>query len=160
MFVAQKEPLYRRENRTTRGMKSNHGGEFSNERNGKALADRGDVARLPMTAKHRHGHDYTPLFRFLLSKVGQPWDAVQSEALSRLDSPEPLAWLVALKDEDRKDKVRVGESSYYNGLFVDDTGLLQKVAPELTAATMRPSCTCCTHTFNGKPFGLKYSSAA
>jgi hypothetical protein len=153
----KKEPLYRKVNRTAHGMKANHGGDFSTRRNTKGMRET-ENTRLAMSAKERHGYDYTPLFRFLLSKVGQPWDEVQSEALSRLDKAEPLFWLVAQHEDDRWDKIRIGESSYYSGLYVDEAGLLQKVAPELNAATMRPTCSCCTHTFNGVKYGLKFEA--
>ena len=50
----------------------------------------------------QNGLDYTPLFRFLLSKVGQDWDAVHSEAVARLDRQEPIYWMVALKEADKR----------------------------------------------------------
>lgn len=61
-----------------------------------------------MHGRARHGRDYTPLFRFLLSKVGGDWDAIHAEAVSRLDTPEPIFWLVALNEADRKPYVRIG----------------------------------------------------
>ncbi|WP_244657907.1 hypothetical protein [Pseudomonas fluorescens] len=85
-----------------------------------------------MHSHQRHGFDYTPLFRFLLAKVGQPWDKVFSEANARLDRPEPVFWMVALHENDKDEYVRIGESSYYSGLWVDEAGLLQKVNPKLT----------------------------
>lgn len=112
-----------------------------------------------MVQGRRRGLDYTPLFRFLLSRVGEDWDAVHSEAVRRLDRAEPISWLVALRPEDREPCVRVGESSFYSGLFVDDENRLQKVAPELGPSSMAPGCACCTHTFNGVPFTQPFRGA-
>jgi len=105
-----------------------------------------------MHSHQRHGFDYTPLFRFLLSKVGHPWDQVFSEANARLDRPEPVFWMVAQHESDKQDYVRTDENSYYSGLWVDEGGLLQKVNPQLTPEQMKPFCNCCTHTFNGVVF--------
>lgn len=77
-----------------------------------------------MHGKHLRDLDHTPLFRFLLSKVGTEWNAVFSEAVSRLDRTEPIFWLVARSEPERKDYVRVGESTYFSGLYVDENGLL------------------------------------
>ncbi|WP_202621792.1 hypothetical protein [Pontibacter russatus] len=56
-----------------------------------------------MHGKKERGLDYAPLFRFLLSKVGKDWEDVVNEAKSRLDELEPIYWVVALNEEDRKD---------------------------------------------------------
>ncbi len=91
-----------------------------------------------------------PLFRFLLSKVGQKWDDIFSEALKRLDKHDPVFWLVDLDFEDGEyGIVRIGESSYYSKLTVKN-GLLIKA--DENAMAPAKSCTCCTHTFNGKPY--------
>lgn len=108
-----------------------------------------------MHGTRQHGFDYTPLFRFLLSRVGGQWDEVFSEAVARLDRPEPVFWMVALQESERQEQVRLGESSYFSGLYVDDQGRLRIVNPELTAEGMTPYCHCCTHTFNGIPFGQR-----
>lgn len=105
-----------------------------------------------MHSHQRHGFDYTPLFRFLLSKVGRPWNEVFSEANARLDRPEPVFWMVALRESDKEEYVRTGENSYYSGLWVDEAGLLQKVNSQLTLDLMEPFYDCCTHTFNGVVF--------
>jgi hypothetical protein len=104
----------------------------------------------------RRGLDYTPLFRFLLSRVGDDWDDVYRAALSRLDREEPIFWLVARSVPDRMPQVRIGESSYYSGLYVDENNRLAVVDPLLRVENMEPSCACCTHTFNGMTFTRKY----
>ena len=108
-----------------------------------------------MGARERRGLDYTPLFRFLLSKVGQDWDATYSEALARLDREVPIFWMVALHENERRDYFVEGESAHFSGLYVDASKRLQKVAPELNETSLKPSCKCCTHTFNGKLFTQK-----
>jgi hypothetical protein len=105
-----------------------------------------------MHGRKRRGLDYTPLFRFLLSKVGSDWSDVFSEAAARLDRVEPIYWVVARADHERQDCVRVDESTYVSGLYVDENGLLQKVNPHLGVDSLYPRCKCCTHTFNGVPF--------
>jgi hypothetical protein len=147
----RKEPLYRRVNTRARGVHHDSGGE--------ARWSRGKDDRFAQGAmsqgKHR-GLDYTPLFRFLLSRVGQDWDAVHSEAVARLDRPDPIFWMVARTENDRRPLVRMGESSYYSGLYVDAGNRLAKVDPSLSVEAMKPGCSCCTHTFNGVPFTRKY----
>src|SRR5688572_22460461 len=100
-----------------------------------------------MHAGSRRGLDYTPLFRFLLSRVGHDWDAVHSEAVSRLDRPEPIFWLVARSEAEKKPFVRCGDHAYYSGLYVDENARLAVVDPTLTVEQMVPTCSCCTHTF-------------
>jgi hypothetical protein len=145
-------PLYRSVNTRTHGVKHGLGDDFRHERHTKAFKS-SDAGQSSMHSRHRHGRDYTPLFRFLLAHVGSRWDEVYSEARSRLDSGEPIFWLVARSESDRKALVRVGESSYYSGMFVDENGVLSLVDPDLKPRDMKPSCTCCTHTLNGIRFG-------
>lgn len=109
-----------------------------------------------MHAGKQHGLDYTPLFRFLLSKIGQDWAAIHGEAVSRLDREEPIWWIVARSEADQRPIVRGGESTYYSGLYVDNDSRLQRVAPGLVVEDLYPSSNCCTHTFNGKRFTRRY----
>lgn len=151
-----KKPLYRKVNTRTHGVRHGDGGEARHERNTKA-ARRSEAKRGSMHKKHRHGLDYTPLYRFLISKVGQDWDEVRQEAVSRLDSDEPIYRLVASSREEGDACVRTGESSYFSGLYIDDDNRLALVDPELTAETMEPFCACCTHTLNGERLTRPYS---
>lgn len=139
-------------NTLARGVRHRFGGNYAADRNGKAeaAAIAGGVTRATMGPKVHRGLDYTPLYRFLLSKVGEDWDAVYSEAIARLDRPDPVFYMVARLPEDREAFVWLGESSRYSGLYVDENNRLQKVAPELTADDLEPTCRCCTHTFNGQ----------
>lgn len=146
----RKKPLYRRVNSRARGVCHGSGQRASYARNTKSGPS------VSMKSGQRHGLDYTPLFRFLLSRVGREWDSVYSEAKSRLDREDPIFWMVARTPEEEKDTVRVGESSYYSGLFVDADGMLQKVAPDLGVERLNPQCPCCTHTFNGTRFTRRF----
>lgn len=151
-----KEPLYRKINKRVRklGSHEDFGSEHRHGRHTKSakVAIEEGVTRGSMHGKEQRGLDYTPLYRFLLSKVGQDWDDVHSEAVSRLDKPDPIFYMVAIRDEDRKEFFRSGESSYYAGLYVDDQNKLQKVKPDLCSGDINKlyyGCTCCTHTLNG-----------
>jgi hypothetical protein len=149
--MQRKEPLYRRVNTRTHGVRHGQGGEYRWSRR------KDDTAALgKMHANKQRGLDYTPLFRFLLSRVGADWDAVFGEAVARLDRPEPIFWMVARREAEKKPLVRLGESTYYSGLFVDGDNRLALVDPELRVEHMKPSCACCTHTFNGVPFVQKF----
>lgn len=109
-----------------------------------------------MKKGQRRGLDYTPLYRFLLSKVGSKWNEVHSEAVSRLDVEEPIFHLVALNKDEATEVVRLGESTYFSGLYVDDNGVLRVVNPDMNETTMKPLCKCCTHTFNGRVFTQQF----
>lgn len=150
-----KKPLYRKVNTLARGNHHRSGGNFRHERNTKDSLN-SDANRSSMHGQKNRGLDYTPLFKFLISKVGKDWSQIYSEAVTRLDRKEPIFWLVALNEHERQDYVRGGDSSYYSGLYVDENGLLQVVNPKISASTLSPFCRCCTHTFNGTVFTKKY----
>lgn len=152
----QKKPLYRSVNTRTHGVRHGSCAKAKWERNTKASLNDGSMKRSMHSGK-RHGHDYTPLFRFLLSKVGEDWDKIHSEAVARLDREEPITWMVASSFSEGRAFVRVGENSYFSGLFVDQNNVLAVVDPELTEENMRPFCACCTHTLNGKRLTTPYS---
>ena len=135
----EKSPLYRKVNTRARGVHHVHGGDYRHTRHTK----REDTAG-GMHGRGRRGLDYTPLFRFLLSKVGADWTEVYREATARLDRPDPVFWLVALDERDRHPFVCVGESSYFSGLYVDNDARLQRVDPSLRPERITPSCRCCT----------------
>lgn len=147
----QKKPLYRKVNTRTHGVRHGDGGKAKWDRHTKPEKNR-DYLGGSMHSHHQHGLDYTPLFRFLISRVGKPWTDVHKEAIARLDKPDPIFWVVAEHETDEQAYVRTGESSYFSGLFVDKDGLLAKVDPTMDETTLTPFCSCCTHTFNGKPF--------
>ncbi len=149
----KKKPLYRKVNTLARGVHHNFGSDFKHLRNKKKETI--EQIKGSMHGKKNRGLDYTPLFRFLLSKVGNDWNEIFSEAKSRLDKTEPIYWLVALRPDEKEEYVRVGESNYFSGMYVDEEGKLQLTNPNLSAKDMTPFCSCCTHTLNGKVFGTQ-----
>ena len=150
MKLIKKEPLYRKVNTQARGVYHHFGGDFRSGRSSD------NVETQKMSHGKRRGLDYTPLFKFLLSRVGRDWDDVYSEVVARLDKIEPIFIMVSLQNQKKNDFFRVGESTFYSGLYVDENGTLQIVSPEIGPDTIEPYCKCCTHTFNGKPFTKKY----
>ena len=150
MSRGRKEPLYRKVNTRARGVHHDSGGEYRWRRHDQ------EEGRTTMSRGVRRGLDYTPLFRFLLSRVGDNWDEVYSEAVSRLDRPEPIFWMVALSKAEGREVVGIGESTYFSGLYVDEDNRLRVVAPEIGPESLEPGCPCCTHTFNGVPFSKPY----
>lgn len=154
----RKAPLWRRENTTTHGVRR-HGGEYRWDRNTKAGAAWEEGRTVRGVGERRAGgdrRDYTPLYRFLLARVGEPWDAVHAEAVSRLDNVDPIEWMVAMRPEDEKPYVYIGENSAWSGLKVETSGRLARVDPTLGPEHMEPGCPCCTHTLNGVPFGRPF----
>ncbi len=119
------KPLYRKVNTKARNCHHNSGTDAKYERNTKK-----GIQRSMKKNDHR-GLDYTPLYKFLLSKIGEDWTSVHSEALSRLDKEEPIFYLVARNDSEKNDFVYCGTNSCYNGLYIDSNNKLQKVNPNL-----------------------------
>jgi hypothetical protein len=154
----RKKPLYRKVNTRARGVHHRAGGDYRHERNSKREKLNQDeaISRGSMHGKKQRGLDYTPLFRFLLSKVGADWVAVRTQAIERLETEEPIYRMVARNDEEKRQYVRLGDNAYYSGLYVDEGGKLAKVDPSLRNEDLTPSCACCTHTFNGVVFLQKY----
>lgn len=148
----EKKPLYRTYNKLARGFHNNDpGGNYRHERNTKKAKNfEGSRKSIGYT---RTGYDYTPLYMFLLSKVGQKWDEVYSEAVSRLDKDDAVWHMVDLNvDENSREIVWMGESSMYSALTVRN-GRLEKINPN--AEPWGASCSCCTFTFNGKQITKK-----
>jgi hypothetical protein len=153
-----KKPLYRKVNTKTHGVRHNSGGKAKWDRNTKESRKKAGN-KQSMGGREERGLDYTPLFKFLLSRVGHDWDKTHSEAVSRLDrrgASEAIFWIVARHASEESETVRVGESSYYSGLFVDEDNLLKRVAPKITVDDLYPACSCCTHTFNGETYTNKF----
>ncbi|WP_290805630.1 hypothetical protein [Flavobacterium sp.] len=108
----EKSKLYRKVNTKAFNVHHDFGGDFKNSRNVKR--DTLEQTKGSMFGKKERGLDYTPLYRFLLSKVGEKWDYVYSEAKSRLDKTEPIFHMVALNEDDKEDYFRTGESTYFS----------------------------------------------
>lgn len=152
----EKKPLYRKDNTKARGHDNRSTEHARYDRHTKDGLRKSMQPHKPYRVKL--GRDYNPLYMFLLSKIGQNWDEVFSEAKSRLDVEDPIWYMVAEHEKDRTEHgtVRIGESTYFSQLYVDEEGILRVSRPEVTNETLYPSCSCCTHTFNGKKFTNKY----
>ena len=148
----EKKPLYRKANKKVHAyFHTIPPGDYSKERNSKAMKNF-EGAHQSMHGKQERGYDYTPLYKFLLKNVGQQWDDVFSEAVSRLDKKDPIFDMVTLHPrEGELPVVRLGESAYYSRLTVDDEGILVKLDPNFTAADMGGPSYNRTDTFNGEP---------
>ena len=108
----------------------------------------------------KRGLDYTPLYRFLLSKIGKNWDDIFSEAVSRLDKKEPIFYMVEnvndLSLRNKSDYFYTDESTIYSKLVIDEDNILQFKNKNLVNEDFTPSCNCCTFTFNGKVLNKKF----
>jgi len=153
----EKKPLYRKVNTRTHGVRHGHGGHARNDRNTKRLNEN-EGLRTKMRSGLNHGLDHTPLYRFLLKNVGQPWDGLHSEATSRLQDRDAIWHIVAANEAEERPLVWTSESSLYSGLTIDENKILRRVAPDITIEDLWPVCACCTHTFNGIQFANKYMS--
>jgi hypothetical protein len=152
----KKKPLYRTVNTRVphMGLYHDFGSDAKYDRNTK------EGVSKTMKNKKKRGLDFTPLYMFLLSKVGQKWDDVYSEAKSRIPESETEA----IEHMFHKPSIYfenngyslMGESTMFSKLMVDENGLLQKTHPELTIEQLYPTCDCCTHTFNGKTLTNKW----
>lgn len=144
----EKKPLYRKINKKT------HNGwawnEFPKARyrfeRGKKrdhLPEHQSIKRKNQFSSWGSGYDYTPLFKFLHAHVGQAWNPVFQECISRLDKPAPITWMVVNVNErglvvDRHPNeelspfVRCGNESYWSALWVDEDAILQYVDKDFT----------------------------
>lgn len=145
-----KKKLYRKVNTKARGVFHLTGIDYKHVRNKKRETT--EQVRWSMHGKKLRWLDYTPLFRFLLSKEWQKWDDVFSEAVYRLDSQDPIFWMVAIHEHEKQDYFIIWESSYYSGMYVDEQWILRLTNPNFKSSDIGKKCTCCTHTFNGKVF--------
>lgn len=149
----EKELLYRKEKKTGLSRRGHiqTGQEYRWQRNTKEFGN--SEAQHEAMNPGKYGYDYTPLCRFLLSRVGQPWEPTYHEAQTRLKGQDygekPIWWMVAQNESERDDwgYSHIGEHSMWSQLYVDDESILQISKPE---ARGKISCSCCTHSFNGK----------
>lgn len=155
--IGQKQPLYRKVNTTARHVHHKYGGEARWDRNTKATrrATADEVKHAPMKSGKRRGLDYTPLFNFLLKQVGRDWDEVYGEAVARLDRPDPIFYMVDIRGAETFPYFRGGETANFSQLYVTPDNKLAVLDPNFTIEMIVPSCTCCTHTFNGKPISRR-----
>lgn len=155
-YQEKKAPLYRKVNTRTRMVHHNSGSDFRHDRNTKKQkeSEQFGIKRQSIKGNVQRGLDYTPLFKFLLSKVGKFWTEIHKEAISRVEDEDKIFWIVAKNEDDKQDVVRVSDNTYYSGLYVDEQGLLQKVNPNFNNTQSLIFCSCCTNSFNGVPIKI------
>ena len=132
-----KPPLYRKVCKTTHNGFP-HADYGHNERSSYSRHTKKGMKR-GMNTQHFRGntklYDYTPLFMFLLKQEGRDWGEVWKECVARLDTTEPVGYMVInirdnglVRDEfESKKYFRYGEGSYYSTMYVDENNKLQFV---------------------------------
>lgn len=108
----RKKPLYRKVNTNAKGVRHNFGGDSKFVKNAKR--DSLEQVKGSMHGKQERGKDYTPLFKFLYTKVGQDWNEVFDGVISRLNTTESIFWLVAINQDEKESYVRIGGSTYFS----------------------------------------------
>lgn len=130
----QPKPLYRKWN--TRVLSPSYwlnlwGGDYRHERS-KHKNDF-ETTKLPMKKNRGAGYDYTPLYQYLRSHVGENWNDIYSKILPRLpDTKEGReAWTIFVLQPGEKVRplVRYGPRSMFSALYIDEKNLLQVVDP-------------------------------
>lgn len=151
-IMKKSEPLYRKEKKT--GLSTHYyvitGGDYRHTRNSKKQKQF-DGHKQPMNSG-KWGVDYTPLYRYLLSKVGQIWDEVYSEVCKRLpvEHRQAINYMVVTDTNEPEPYFRYGENSYFSTLTIKD-GILVKVDGEKSfIPPSRIKSVCNTYSFNGK----------
>lgn len=94
----------------------------------RAKRKRDDISFMPMGHSMHHGgkngnYDYSPLYRFLVSKVGGNWDEIYSEAVQRLYSEKPIWWYVDVRYDVGKTRIRLGVRP--TRFYIDNNNILQ-----------------------------------
>lgn len=151
-----KKPLYRKVSKTTHNG-FEHADYGVNKRSRYARHTKEGMKRSMNTQQDSCGHglyDYTPLFMFLLKQEGRDWDEVWAECKRRLNTTEPVEWMVIniyknglvnpnvkieftdVPDLDWKGRnlannskksFGYGEGSSYSTMYVDENNKLQFV---------------------------------
>lgn len=126
------EKLYRKANKTSLSTKYyvRTGGDYRHERNKKIDGDETPF-KTKMVSK-KLDRDYTPLFRFLISKVGQKADDVLSVAKKRSDYRfnEVIGWIFetdkrSVVGGSTKTHFRYKQNTEIPYLKIDEDGLIQ-----------------------------------
>lgn len=151
--MKEKNPLYRSVNTRTHHVHHNTGSDAKHDRNTKQGLSK------TMKKDKQRGLDYTPLYKFFLSKIGTSFDKAYSEAVVRLPKgDDAIDGMFYERDGEPYTRpfFMSGESTYFSTLKVDEEGLIQKVDPNYSIEHLFPRCKCCTHTFNGSVVTNKF----
>ena len=60
--------------------------------------------------------------------------------------------MVVRNEEEQKPYVGIDENTFFSGLYVDESGKLALVVPDLRNEDLTLDCACCTHTFRLRCF--------
>lgn len=134
-----KKYLYRKVSKTTHNG-FEHADYGYNERSRHSRNTKNGMPKTMKTQQDRRGHglyDYTPLYKFLLKQEGCDWDEVWQECKARLNTTEPVLYMVVnigknglvnpnAKTNSRK-SFKYGEGTHFSAMYVDEDNKLQFV---------------------------------
>lgn len=139
----KKKKLYRERNFRQRWDEYNYHPKYSWKRHSKqAMKDlENEITHEGMT-KSKHGdqgegYDYTPMFKFVLKHIGEDVDKIYSEVCRRTNERGKYLFnvLVSRKPKDELNPLlRLGETSFWSQLYVDENNKIQKVEPNMQGA--------------------------
>ena len=162
-----KKPLYRKINKKTHNGWASY--TFRKERyrfeRGKKQNYLPEHSPIKRSSSFTTGYDYSPLYHFLLTHVGQVWGPVFQECQYRLDKLSPMTYMVVNVNEhgivvdNHPDGVLPDffrcEDSYWSTLWVDEKGILQFVNKDFNLEdivdTLKYPTKEFTITWNGRP---------
>lgn len=151
MRTGKLKPLWRK-SRPPKPYLNHHMKELSASRDRNTKAG----VRRSMSKTRSTMRDFTPLYQYLLSAVGEDFDMIKSHVYKRLEAQDrDVIWnMVATNDLQLNPDgiVRLTDNAYYSQLYVDNDNILKVYKPEVTINHLFPHCSCCTHTFNGTKF--------
>lgn len=115
-------------------------GEESVDTDTKMVRQRKDVRQL----------DFTPLYKYLQSKVGEDYDTVYSNVVERIPrNQRGVIDYIVMADNTGDGVARLGESTYFRTLYVDENNKLQFVNKDYKQ-TVSKWCYMDTTTLDGK----------
>ncbi len=128
----EKEKLYRKVNKKSLSSLYDtiRGGEYRWHRQKHKRVDFENPVNFLSMRSGKYGRDFTPLYRFLTSKVGRDWDEVYSEAVSRIERVDRAKIFDLVGKRTDYPIVRLGEATHFYRLYVDENNILQFVDAE------------------------------
>lgn len=105
--------------------------------------------RKSLASKRWDDFDYTPLYNYLLTQIGEDFNVIHSYVQKRVNNINRIYDIIKPSTY-KLSYVRVSENAYYSALYIDEYNTLKKINPNFNIEHMYPFCSCCTHTFNNK----------
>ena len=155
--------LYRKVNKTSHNG-FGHANFEKNERSSWSRHTKKGIKRGMKTQHQRRGnglYDYTPLFKFLLKQEGRDWDEIWKECTERLNTTEPVLYMVhnirsngLVRDDINISELYpsfcYGEGASYSSMYVDGDNKLQFVNKNYVPAPSYEDERRWGETFNGR----------